>query len=110
MIVLLPEGRAVCNADSTKLVKIVPSDVQGKKSYIVLVKLDDDAELMIKTVENHDEALAVADDVTNRLNDEEGDDGDEDSFEQTPSDNNGGIEDDGDEDDDWGDEEEESSW
>ena len=108
MIVLLPEGRAVCNADSTKLVKIVPSDVQGKKSYIVLVKLDDDAELMIKTVESHDEALAVADDVTNRLNDEEGDD---DAFDDTPeADDGGGADGGGGADDDWGDEEEESSW
>ena len=81
MIVLLPEGRAVCNADMTKLVKIVPSDVQGKKSYIVLVNLDDDAEMMIKTVESHEEALAIADDVTNRLNDENGDDIDDDDLE-----------------------------
>jgi len=104
MIVLLPEGRAVCNADMTKLVKIVPTEVQGKKSYIILVKLDDDAELMIKTVENHDEALALADDVTNRLNDEEGE-GDDDDVSVDESDAN---EDTG-TNEDWNDDDDESS-
>ena len=105
MIVLLPEGRAVCNADMTKLVKIVPTEVQGKKSYIILVKLDDDAELMIKTVENHDEALALADDVTNRLNDEEGDDDDVSVDESDANEDTGTNED-------WNDDEEDesSSW
>ena len=103
MIVLLPEGRAVCNADMTKLVKIVPTEVQGNKSYIILVKLDDDAELMIKTVESHDEALGIAEDVTNRLNDE--DSGTDDDFaggESNVSEEVGTN-------DDWGDDEEESS-
>ena len=90
MIVLLPEGRAVCNADSVKLVKVVPSEVQGKQSFIVLVKLDDDAELMIKTLENQEEALTLADECTNRLNSESDDD-------------LGGDDDFGDDDDDFGD-------
>lgn len=75
MIVLLPEGRAVCNPDSIKMVKVVHSEVQGKRTFVVIVKLDDDAELMIKTLNSVEEAYALADKCSDLINtSEDGDD------------------------------------
>ena len=74
MIVLLPEGRAVCNPDSIKMVKVVHSEVQGKRTFVVIVKLDDDAELMIKTLSSVEEAYALADQCSDLINSAEGGD------------------------------------
>ena len=75
MIVLLPEGRAVCNPDSIKMVKVVHSEVQGKRTFVVIVKLDDDSELMIKTLGSAEDAYALADQCSDQINSaEEGDD------------------------------------
>lgn len=75
MIVLLPEGRAVCNPDSIKMVKVVHSEVQGKRTFVVIVKLDDDSELMIKTLGSVEDAYALADQCSDLINSaEEGDD------------------------------------
>ena len=74
MIVLLPEGRAVCNPDSIKMVKVVHSEVQGKRTFVVIVKLDDDSELMIKTLSSVEEAYALADQCSDLINSAEGDD------------------------------------
>ena len=74
MIVLLPEGRAVCNPDSIKMVKVVHSEVQGKRTFVVIVKLDDDSELMIKTLSSVEEAYALADQCSDLINSAEGGD------------------------------------
>lgn len=74
MIVLLPEGRAVCNPDSIKMVKVVHSEVQGKRTFVVIVKLDDDSELMIKTLNSVDEAYSLADRCSDLINAAEGGD------------------------------------
>ena len=74
MIVLLPEGRAVCNPDSIKMVKVVHSEVQGKRTFVVIVKLDDDSELMIKTLSSVEDAYALADQCSDLINSAEGDD------------------------------------
>lgn len=92
MIVLLPEGRAVCNPDNIKLVKVVHSEVQGKRTYVVIVKLDDDSELMVKTLNSADEAYALANQCADLINASDGGDGD--------SDDDNSDEDDSDEDDD----------
>ena len=79
MIVLLPEGRAVCNPDSIKLVKVLPNEIQGKKSFVVIVKLDDDTELMIKTLTTEKAAHKLADECADLINAAEGgDDSDDD--------------------------------
>ena len=104
MIVLLPEGRAVCNADSVKLVKVVPNNVQGVTTFVVVVKLDDDAELMIKTVTSEEDAYNLANRCADLLNSEGGDvddfDADDDFAEDTSADTSAA-----DDDDDWGDDE-----
>ena len=78
MIVLLPEGRAVCNPDSIKMVKVVHSQVQGKSSFVVIVKLDDDTELMIKTLTSAEDAYALADECADLINTSDNDDDDDD--------------------------------
>ena len=39
MVVLLPEGRAIANPESIKLVKIIASEINKKKSFVVVVKI-----------------------------------------------------------------------
>ena len=109
MIVLLPEGRAVCNADSVKLVKVVPSEVQGVKTFLVLVKLDDDAELMIKTVTSEEDALALAEKCIDALNAGESGDYDDDEDDDFEDSDDGSDDAGDDDDDDWGDDDD-SDW
>ena len=110
MIVLLPEGRAVCNAESVKLVKVVPSEVQGVKTYLVLVKLDDDSELMIKTVTSEEDAFQLADDCIEALNAGESmDDDDSDADSDADSDDADSDDDSDGGDDDW-DDDDDSDW
>ena len=108
MIVLLPEGRAVCNADSVKLVKVVPNNVQGVTTFVVVVKLDDDAELMIKTVTSEDDAYALANRCADLLNSEEG--AGDDGFDDYGDEDDSAADDTAatDDDDDWGDDD--SDW
>ena len=111
MIVLLPEGRAVCNADSVKLVKVVPNNVQGVTTFVVVVKLDDDAELMIKTVTSEEDAYTLANRCADLLNSEEGAAADDfDDFGDTDDSaaGTGDSADTADDDDDWGDDD--SDW
>jgi len=77
MTALLPEGRFVQDPDSTKLVKVVP----GANGHVVIIKLDDDTEIMVKTCPDAESAFAFADKCTNALN---GDD-DDPSEEEPPS-------------------------
>ena len=46
MMVLLPEGRAINNPDTIKMVKIMPSTCV-KAAFVVAESSDDDSELMI---------------------------------------------------------------
>lgn len=79
MVVLLPEGRAIANPDSIKLVKIIASEIKKKKSFVVVVKIDDDSEVVIKSCDNFEEAEALAMLCTDRINggDEDGAGGDD---------------------------------
>ena len=82
MMVLLPEGRAINNPDTIKMMKIMPSNLGGKQLFVVSIKLDDDSELMIKNCASEDEAIELADSCTDLINsaDSDGDaDSDEDS-------------------------------
>ena len=71
MMVLLPEGRAINNPDTIKMVKIMPSILRGKQLFVVAVKLDDDSELMIKNCTKEDEAIELADHCTDLINNTE---------------------------------------
>ena len=61
--------------------KIMPSNLGGKRLFVVSIKLDDDSELMIKNCASEDEAIELADSCTDLINNSEGgdDDSDEDS-------------------------------
>ena len=70
-MVLLPEGRAINNPDTIKMVKIMPSNLRGKEMFVVAVKLDDDSELMIKNCTNENDAIELADHCTDLINNAE---------------------------------------
>ena len=72
MVVLLPEGRAINNPDTIKMVKVMPNNIQGKQVFVVSIKLDDDSELMIKSCSSQEEAEAMADQVKERIYGEPG--------------------------------------
>ncbi len=71
MMVLLPEGRAINNPDTIKMVKIMPSTIRGKQLFVVAVKLDDDSELMIKNCTSQEDAIQMADRCTDLINNAE---------------------------------------
>lgn len=71
-MVLLPEGRAINNPDTIKMVKIMPSTLRGKELFVVAVKLDDDSELMIKNCTAESEAIELANHCTDLINNPEG--------------------------------------
>ena len=71
MMVLLPEGRAINNPDTIKMVKIMPSTLRGKQLFVVAVKMDDDSELMIKNCTKEDEAIELANHCTDLINNAE---------------------------------------
>ena len=70
-MVLLPEGRAINNPDTIKMVKIMPSTIRGKQLFVVAVKLDDDSELMIKNCTSQEDAIQMADHCTDLINNAE---------------------------------------
>jgi len=78
MMVLLPEGRAINNPDTIKMIKIMPSTLQGKQLFVVAVKLDDDSELMIKNCSSQDEAMELAEHCTDLINNAENDEASDD--------------------------------
>ena len=82
MMVLLPEGRAINNPDTIKMVKIMPSNLRGKQLFVVAVKLDDDSELMIKNCTTEEDAIQLADHCTDLINNAENG-GDADSEEES---------------------------
>ena len=84
MMVLLPEGRAINNPDTIKMMKIMPSNLSGKQLFVVSIKLDDDSELMIKNCASESEAIELADHCTDLINAAE--DGDADSDDDSDSD------------------------
>ena len=67
-VVFLPTGRCINNPDTIKLVHIIRNEVYGKISFLVSVKLDDDAELLIDSMDNEEEALALADKCVDLIN------------------------------------------
>ena len=73
MMVLLPEGRAISNPDTIKMIKVLHNNVQGKVFYVVSVKLDDDSELMIQTCATKEEAEEIASQCTDLVNSAEED-------------------------------------
>lgn len=84
-VVFLPTGRCINNPDSIKLVHIIRNEVYGKVTFLLSVKLDDDAELLIDSINSEQEALALADQCIDLINaaanDEEMDFGDDDDDE-----------------------------
>lgn len=68
MMVLLPEGRAVNNPDTIKMVKIMPSTLNGKNLFVVSIKMDDDSELMIQNCTSAEEAEELANHCTDLIN------------------------------------------
>ena len=68
MMVLLPEGRAISNPDTIKMIKVLHNNVQGKVFYVVSVKLDDDSELLIQTCSTKEEAEDIAYKCTDLVN------------------------------------------
>ena len=71
MMVLLPEGRAINNPDTIKMIKVMPNNIQGKSFYVVSAKLDDDSELMIQTCESREQAIEIAEKCTELINSSE---------------------------------------
>ena len=110
-VAFLPSGRIVNNPDSVKLVQVRASEVYGKMSYVVSVKLDDAAELLVKSLTNEDEAYALAEICIKHINAAAEDEflyGDDDD--DTGSDDLGGDDDDDDDDDDgWDDDDDEDA-
>ena len=64
MTALLPEGRFVQEPDAAKLVKVVP----GPGGHVVVIKLDDDSEIMVKTCPDAATAVKFADRCARALN------------------------------------------
>lgn len=81
MMVLLPEGRAINNPDTIKMIKIMPSTLSGKQLFVVAVKLDDDSELMIQNCTSEEAAIKLAEHCTDLIN--KADSGDEDSEDES---------------------------
>ena len=68
MIALLPEGFAIPRPDYVKLVKVISSQAQGAKTYVVAIRLDDGTELMVKTFTGLGPALALSRRCTEIIN------------------------------------------
>ena len=68
MIALLPEGVAIADPDYVKLVKVVPGQAQGAKTYVVVVRLDDGTDLMVKTFTRLGPALELSSRCTEIIN------------------------------------------
>ena len=85
MVVLLPEGRAINNPDTIKMVKVMPNNIQGKQVFVVSIKLDDDSELMIKSCSSQEEAETIAYECMDLINESEND-SDDDSDSDSESD------------------------
>ena len=67
-VVFLQTGRCINNPDTIKLVHIIRNEVYGKVTFLLSVKLDDDAELLIDSLDNEKEALALADRCVDLIN------------------------------------------
>ena len=111
-VVFLPTGRCINNPDTIKLVHIIRNEVYGKVTFLLSVKLDDDAELLIDSLDNEKEALALADrcvDLINAAaNDEDMDDFDDEDADEDVDDADEDVDDAdeapaADDDDDWDD-------
>ena len=86
MVVLLPEGRAINNPDTIKMVKVMPNNIQGKHVFVVAIKLDDDSELIIKSCSSKEEAETLANQCADLINSAEGDSDDDSSSDENKND------------------------
>ena len=68
MICFLPSGRSIFNPESVKLVKVLPNRTQDSVEYIVIIKLDDDSELMVDTFSSEQVAYSFADQCADAVN------------------------------------------
>ena len=103
-MVLLPEGKIINNPDTVKLIKVLPTTLNDETFFVVVIKLDDDSELMLDRCATRMEAEALADRCCRLLNGEELDSVDIPSFVEAA-----GQEEEGEESSDWDMSEEESS-
>ena len=65
---LLPEGVVVSHPHLVKLIKIVPSNVQNRSSFVVVLRLYDSSEIMIKNCSSLKEAEALVKTCTESIN------------------------------------------
>ena len=65
---LLPEGVVVSHPHLVKLIKIVPSNVQNRSSFVVVLRLYDSSEIMIKNCATIKEAEALVKTCTEAIN------------------------------------------
>lgn len=70
-MVLLPEGKIINHPDTVKLIKVLPTTLQNETFFVVIIKLDDDTELMLDRCALRIEAEALADRCCRLLNGEE---------------------------------------
>ena len=70
-MVLLPEGKIINNPDTVKLIKVLPTTLNDETFFVVVIKLDDDSELMLDRCATRMEAESLADRCTRLLNGEE---------------------------------------
>ena len=73
MVVFLPGGRSIFNPGSIKLIKVLPNQTQSSTEYIVIIKLDDDSELMVNTFKSEQKAFSFADQCADAINAAEND-------------------------------------
>ncbi|MEL6345661.1 MAG: hypothetical protein AAFV53_21305 [Myxococcota bacterium] len=105
-VAFLPTGRIVNNPDSVKLVHVIMSEVYGKVSYVVSVKLDDDSELLVESLSDEEEALKLSEACIEAINkaanddfDDDDDDDDDDDIDDDDDDDDDDADDDDDDDD-----------
>ena len=67
-MVLLPEGKIINNPDTVKLIKVLPTTLNDQTFFVVVLKLDDDSELMLDRCTTRMEAEALADVPVHALN------------------------------------------
>ena len=70
-MVLLPEGKIINNPDTVKLIKVLPTTLKDETFFIVVIKMDDDSELMLERCATRMEAEALAERCCRLLNGEE---------------------------------------
>jgi len=65
---LLPEGFIISHPHLVKLIKIVPSNIQGRALFVVVIRLYDSSEIMIKNCNSLKEAQKIVQQCTEAIN------------------------------------------